>query len=336
MDKIRVLIVDDSALMREALNSILSADPQIEVVGMAKDGDEGVKKALALKPNVITMDLKMPVMGGLEAIEQIMGESPIPIIVVSGMDVQVIVRALTIGAMDFVPVTQEIEQIAQSLIEKIKIASRVKPIRRLKVKPLAKISLQKKKAEANKVVAIGISTGGPQALQLVLSGLPQDLAAGILVVQHMSAGFMDGLIEWLRLSSAMEVKQASSGEALKAGQIIFAPDNYNMLIDEEGRISLKEDTARRLLHVPSVDEMMKSAAESFGRDTIGVIMTGMGRDGVEGIKAIKKSGGVTIAQDEKTSVVFGMNKQAIDAGCIDRVVPLEKIAEEIIRTVNNG
>ena len=334
LKKIKVLIIDDSSLMRQALKSVLEEDPSVEVIGAAKDGKEGVEKAFALKPDVITMDLKMPVMSGVEAIEKIMEEMPIPIIVVSSMETDVIVKALSIGAMDFVAVTADIETISKELVEKIKIASRVRPLRRMKLKPCipssAKGVLGKK---ASSVVVIGVSTGGPQALQEVTTKLPKDFHGGILVVQHMSKGFIDGLAEWLNATSCLEVRVAKAGDELKTGVIFLAPDSYNMYISKDGIIMLKEYTGKALAHTPSIDETMKSVAESYGEDSVGVIMTGMGQDGVAGIKAIRKAGGRTIAQDQASSVVFGMNKVAIEAGLIDKIVSLSNIADEITNSV---
>lgn len=333
-DKIRVLIVDDSSLMREALKNILEQDSSIEVIGMAKDGKEGVDKALTLKPDVITMDLKMPVMSGLDAIESIMEERPVPVIVVSSMDMVVIVKALSIGAMDFVAVTGDIDTIAEDLMSKIKIASRVKALRRIKIKPCeSKVAKPMGKKETEKVVAIGVSTGGPQALQELFSKIPSEFHAGILVVQHMSRGFIGGLAEWLNATTCLHVSVAKSGDVLVNGMILLAPDDLHMRIDSDGRISLSENTNKTILHVPSIDVMMKSVAESYGPNAIGIIMTGMGSDGVEGIKAIKKAGGKTIAQDEKSSVVYGMNKMAVDIGSIDHIVPLSQIHERIIRFI---
>ncbi len=333
--KIRVLIVDDSALMREALKSIIEKDPVIEVVGLAKNGKEGVEKALLLKPDVITMDLKMPMMSGLEATEAIMEELPIPIIVVSSMDITVIVKALSIGAMDFVAVTSDIETIAADLITKIKIASHVKPLRRMKIRACpVKAPKELRGKETSKVVAIGVSTGGPQALQQVLAKLPPDFPCGILIVQHMSKGFIDGLAEWLNTASCLHVNIAKAGDILKKGMIMLAPDDLHMRIGSDGRIVLSENTSKAIVHVPSIDVMMKSVADYYQENAIGVIMTGMGQDGVDGIRAIRKAGGKTIAQDEKSSVIFGMNKAAIDMGLIDKVVSLERIAEEITNMVS--
>ena len=330
MKKIKVLIVDDSTLMREALRHIFEQDPDIEVVGAAKDGREGVEKARKLKPSVITMDLRMPVMSGLEAIESIMEESPIPVIVVSSMDTEVIVKALSMGAMDFVAVTNDIDTIASDLLMKVKVASRVRALRRYKVKPYSiKAPKISKNTNLSKIIAVGVSTGGPQALQEVFSKLEPTFAAGILVVQHMSKGFIEGLAEWLNATSCLHIQVAKAGDALRDGLIMLAPDNYHTRIDENGLIVLSENTDKSILHVPSIDAMMRSTAESFKEDAIGLIMTGMGTDGVEGIKAIKKFGGVTLAQDEKTSVVFGMNKAAIESGSVDRVAALERIAAEL-------
>jgi len=335
MTKIRLLIVDDSALMREALKSIIEQDPGIEVVGLAKNGKEGVEKALLLKPDVITMDLKMPMMSGLEATEAIMEELPIPIIVVSSMDTTVIVKALSIGAMDFVAVTSDIETIAADLISKIKIASRVRPLRRMKIKICAvKASKELSKKETSRVIAIGVSTGGPQALQQVFAKLPPNFPCGILVVQHMSKGFIDGLAEWLNTTSCLHVSIAKVGDIIGKGMIMLAPDDLHMRIGSDGRVTLSENTSKSIVHVPSIDVMMKSVADYYGEKAIGVIMTGMGQDGVEGIRAIKNAGGVTIAQDEKSSVVFGMNKVAVDTGLADRVIALERIAEELINIIS--
>jgi len=328
MKKIRVLIVDDSVLMREAIKSILESSELFEIVGLAGDGKEAVAKAALLKPDVITMDLKMPLLGGLDAIEQIMETNPIPIIVVSSMDKEVIIKTLAMGAMDFVAVTQEIDKLSEELIEKVKIASRVKPLRRMKLQ-CPQVKKQTNRSNVSKVVGMGVSTGGPQALMDIFMRLPSDFPAGIIVVQHMSKGFIDGLAEWLNSCSHLQVKVAAAGDILKSSTILLAPDDYNLTIDEDARIILSEDVKKSMLHVPSIDVMLKSVGEAFKSDAVGVLLTGMGRDGVEGMQTIKKSGGITIAQDEKSSVIFGMNKVAIDSGCIDRVVSLNKIPEEL-------
>jgi two-component system chemotaxis response regulator CheB len=264
-----------------------------------------------------------------------MEELPIPIIVVSSMDTTVIVKALSIGAMDFVAVTSDVETIAADLITKIKIASRVKPLRRMHIKPcIIKAPKELSKKETSKAVAIGISTGGPQALQQVLAKLPSDFPCGILIVQHMSKGFIDGLAEWLNTTSCLHISVAKAGDTLKKGMILLAPDDLHMRIGDNGKIALSENTSKTVTHVPSIDVMMKSVADYYQENAVGVIMTGMGTDGVEGMGAIRKAGGRTIAQDEKSSVIFGMNKAAIDMGLIDRIIALERMAEEITNMVS--
>lgn len=328
MKKIRVLIVDDSVLMREAIKSILESVDLFEIIGIAGDGQEAVSKAALLKPDVITMDLKMPLLSGLEAIEEIMENNPIPIVVVSSLDKEVIIKTLTMGAMDFVAVNQDIEKISEELIEKVKIASRVRPLRRMKI-PCFEVKKETSRKSASKIIGIGASTGGPQALQEILMQMPSNFSAGIVVVQHMSSGFIQGLADWLNSCSHLHVQVARAGEVIKSSTVFLAPDNYQIAIDGYSRVILSEDTLKTSTHVPSINGMFKSIAESFKGDAIGVLLTGMGRDGVEGMQAIKRAGGITIAQDESSSVIFGMNKLAIETGCVDRVVSLDKIAEEL-------
>jgi len=344
-DKIRVLIIDDSPLLRNILTAIINSDQSLEVIQTAKNGQEGVEKALSFKPDVITMDLTMPVMNGFEAIKKIMEDSPTPIIITSTMDLQSIINAFGLGAMDFVSITQHVEKFGDDLIQKIKIASKVKALKRLKtIEPFitaptsteadSVVKSAGKKEKASKVVAIGVSTGGPQALATVLSLLPHHLEAGILIVQHISKGFINGLADWLRSGAHLNIEAARENKVLKNNMVLMAPDERHLQIDANALIKLSKNKNKSIIHIPSIDVMMESVAESYGKDAIGVIMTGMGTDGVEGIRAIKTAGGITIAQDEKTSVVFGMNKVAIDTGYVDKIVPLDKIAEEIVKIIN--
>ncbi len=333
MAKIRILIVDDSSLVRLALRSIFESDPALEVIGEARDGQEGVEKTIRLRPNVVTMDLKMPVMGGLEAIQEIMEKAPTAIIVVSSLDVAVIVRALGVGAMDFVPLTGADETIAEEITEKVKIASKVRPLRHIRIQPFSWKSIGGFAPVSQKVVVVGVSTGGPQALQVIFSQLPRDFPASILVVQHMAAGFVGGLAEFLQGVSSLPIRIAKAGDAIAPGAVFFAPDGLNMGIDSDGKIFLKEDLSRKNFFIPSIDFLMESAAKQYQQDVIGVLLTGMGKDGVEGIGHVHRYGGITIAQDEESSVIFGMNKLAIEKGYIDNVVPLKQIHEEMIRAV---
>lgn len=332
---IRVLIVDDSALRRAGIQAILESDPEIDVVGMAKDGKEGVDKAIKLKPDVITMDINMPVMTGLEAIEHIMHFQPTPIIVVSSMDVKVVVKALGIGAMDFVAMVDDLEAISKELIEKVKIASRVRPIRRYRLAPRKVVDkdVKAEKKSDNHIVAVGISTGGPQALKVLLSSLPVNFLVPIVIVQHMTKGFIEGLAQWLQTESGMNVKVAKEGDRVEAGKIFLAPDDYHLEIDSKGRVHLREEVSGVGLHVPSVDVMFRSVAKAFGDKAIAVIMTGMGSDGVAGLSDVKDAGGVAIAQDEKSSVIFGMNAVAIQKGLVDHVVALDNISDKLVELI---
>ncbi len=331
-NNIRVLIIEDSLLVRQALMAILASDPEIEVVGEAENGKEGYEKALALKPDVITMDITMPVMDGLQATKLIMEEIPTPIVIVSSRDVQVVVKALGFGAMDFVASTGDFNEIKEELIPKVKIASRVRALKRMNIRSVTPGPTGSREADS-RVVALGISTGGPQALQVLLSKLPANFPACVLVVQHISSGFIQGLVEWLSATSPLEIRVAKAGETLKKGTVLFAPDNFHMIVDKQGKIVLTEDVSKKAIHIPSIDVMMRSVAEVYGRNAVGVIMTGMGKDGVEGISSIKSSGGCTIAQNEATSAIYGMNRLAVDQGLIERVVALESLADELIRVV---
>ena len=335
-DKIQGLIVDDSDFIRGTLRSILDADPSIDVVGTATNGEEGLEKTLALKPNVVTMDLEMPVMSGFEAVERIMREGPTPIIVVSSMSRDSIIRTLDAGAMDFVSLSQGVEGIAEDLVKKVKIASRVRVLKRIKTRRELKPEIIEETGCGFKIIAVGVSTGGPQALKAFFSGIPADFPAGILVVQHMSPGFIEGMVEWLRSYSSADIRVPGQWDVLERGMAFVAPDSRHMEILADGEIRLSSDGSNNSLHVPSIDIMMKSVAAAYGKDAVGVLMTGMGKDGVEGMRAIRQAGGVTIAQDEESSVIFGMNRVAIEEGIVDRVVPLEEISTDIIRAARRG
>jgi two-component system chemotaxis response regulator CheB len=332
-EKISVLIVDDSPLVRESIRSALDSEPEIEVIGTACNGEEGVRKAVTLRPKVITMDLRMPVMDGFEAIERIMQEEPTPIIVVSSMDNESIGKTLDMGVMDILKLDKDINDVACALIEKVKIASRVKAMKRARHRPESPRQVRVRPNCPFRVAAIGISTGGPQALRILFSGLNCGFPVGLLIVQHMSPGFIEGMADWLNSVSAIDVRVAWPGAILRPSSALIAPDCRHMEIDGDARIHLVEETEGRSMHIPSIDRMMKSVACAFGVNAIGVIMTGMGRDGVEGLKAIKKAGGLTIAQDESTSAIFGMNRVAIEEGIVDKVLPADEIAGEILATV---
>lgn len=333
-DKINVLIVDDSPLARSSIVTILESDPNINIIGIAKNGQEAVSKALALRPHVITMDIKMPVMDGIEATRNIMEQAPMPIIILSSMSDGEIAKALEMGAMDCVPIRQGLEVVEKLIIEKVKIASRVKAVRRIKKAVLPLSIPEHKKVDPHdtnfKVVVIGASTGGPQALEIILASLPRDFPAAIIVVQHMSDGFIKGMTQWLQRSCPMNISIIENGSIIRPSQIFMAPEGKNLIVDKNGYFTLTNDNPQKILHVPSVSFTMDSVANIYSDDTIGVILTGMGRDGADGIATIKDAGGTTIAQDEATSTVFGMNKVAIESGKVDLVLPIKDIAKKLI------
>ncbi len=342
---IRVLVVEDSPLMCKVLTNILNADPRILVAGVAHDGKEAVEIVPWLKPDVITMDIHMPRMDGLEATKQIMAYNPTPILVVSasifkvGMDK--VFKAISYGALDVIEKGQmEVARNVTSgteLLEKVKFLSGIKvirhPLAKLKKvrKPIGipKISKQK---DLDKIVAIVASTGGPQALHSILKGFPDNFPCGVVIVQHIPSSFIGGLADWLNSESQVEVKVAEDSEEIRPGVVYLAPADLQMRTEEEGMIRLSNDPALNG-YMPSGDVLLESVARAYKENAIGVILTGMGKDGAGGIKTIKEMNGMTIAQDEKSCIVFGMPKVAIEMDVIDKVLSYEKIAEEIVKTL---
>jgi two-component system, chemotaxis family, protein-glutamate methylesterase/glutaminase len=339
---VRVLVVDDSALMRKLIPQILEADASIQVVGTAMDGNFGLKKIDDLKPQVITLDLEMPGMSGLEMLKEIMRRHRLPVIVVSSHSTQgasVTLQALSLGAFDFVAKPQDVwarmPQIAQELIAKIKAAAQSRGVRFARVPepqpPIEKPSLDSKKLPA-KVVAIGISTGGPQTLQYVLSQLPADFPGSIVVVQHMPEGFTEMFARRLDEVCSIGVKEAQSGDLLLAGRVLICPGNRHLKVKRLplGDVAVLSDDPRVGGHRPSVDVLFKNLAEEFGPNGVAVLMTGMGDDGAQGMGAVKAAGGMTIAQSEESCVVFGMPKAAIERGYAVRVVGLDALTNTLM------
>ena len=331
---VRVLVVDDSALMRKLIPQLLSADDSIDVVGTAMDGTFCLKKIEELRPNVVTLDLEMPGMNGIDTLKEIMRRHPLPVIVFSSHSTEgasVTVKALGLGAFDFVAkprdASMHLAETAKELIVKVKAAAECK----LRPRILPGIVLRPEKRVApsagapTKIVAIGISTGGPQALEYVLSQLPADFPGSIVVVQHMPEGFTDMFARRLDELCALRVKEAQSGDALLPGRVLICPGSRHMKVKRlpVGDIVVLSDDPRVNGHRPSADVLLRSAAEEFGTQSVGVLMTGMGDDGAEGMGAVKKAGGLTIAQSEDSCVVYGMPKAAIDRGYASRVVALD-------------
>jgi two-component system chemotaxis response regulator CheB len=340
---VRVLVVDDSALMRKLIPQILETDNSIQVVGTAMDGNFGLKKIEDLKPQVITLDLEMPGMGGLDMLKEIMRRHRIPVIVVSSHSTQgasITLKALSLGAFDFVPkptdVSSRMQESARELIAKIKAAAQSRGIQIAAPSELPGTVVRRKvslgdKRQPTKIVAIGISTGGPQSLQYLLSHLPHDFPGTFVVVQHMPEGFTEMFAKRLDECCALNIKEAQSGDLLLAGRVLICPGSRHLKVKRLplGDVAVLSDEPRVNGHRPSADVLFKSVAEEFGDQAVGLLMTGMGEDGAHGLGLIKAAGGMTIAQSEHSCVVFGMPKAAIERGHAMRVVDLEALANTL-------
>jgi two-component system chemotaxis response regulator CheB len=336
--EIRVLVVDDSLVMRKLLTEILERDPNMKVVDTAKNGVEAVIKTVELQPSVVTLDIEMPKMDGLTALQYIMKENPVPVVMLSAMNkrqADIVIKALEMGAVDFIAKTSgtlslDIDQVGENIISKVKDAANIK-INKVSPKIYDKIVVSdfKISSKRDRVIVIGASTGGPKALLEIISSLPRDLPACVLVVQHMPEGFTESLAERLNWQASLEVKEAIDGDKLKPGVVYIAPGNQHMIVDGN-KVQLTNGVKVNYSR-PSIDVLMESVAKHYGQNVIGVIMTGMGQDGAKGLKAIKDRCGRTIAQNEKTCAVFGMPKVAIEMKVVDKIVPLNKISQEIIR-----
>jgi two-component system chemotaxis response regulator CheB len=341
---IRALIVDDSAFMRKVLADMLNSDSDIEVIDTARDGEDALKKVKELNPDVVLLDVEMPKMDGLTALAYIMAEHPTPAVMLSAMDkreADVVIKSFEHGAIDFIPkpsgvIFLDIESIKEEILSKVKMAAGIE-VERIEfslpeikfVKPAPKPKLAKKE-----VVAIGASTGGPQALTQILSHLPGNIPVGLLIVQHMPSIFTSSLAEHLAWQCSIRVKEAKDGEVVSPGLALIAPGDYHMIVEKSDEERVKLIQTPKVNGVrPSIDIMMKSAAEVYGEKVLGVILTGMGSDGAAGMKAIKERGGETIVEDKSSCVVFGMPKATIDLGCADKVVPLSEIPKEIIKMI---
>ena len=343
---IRVLIVDDSAFVRQALVRMLSGVPDIEVVGTAVDGKDGLEKALALRPDVVTLDIKMPRMGGLEVLRRIMIECPVPVLLLSSLTSEggeITLRGLELGALDFVDKSSvrghmNLLELAEELKAKVRALARV-PRERVHAQEgalaEARSAAPAPHVKGAEVVVIGTSTGGPPALQAIIPKLPTGLASSVLVVQHMPVGFTRSLADRLASRSAIPVREAQDGESVSPGVVLIAPAGRHMKVQRRGSVAKVwlDDEPRSALHRPSVDVLMASVAKAYGARSLGVVLTGMGSDGVEGLRAIRQTGGRTFAESEETCVIYGMPKAAVEAGVVDRSVPLARMADEILAAV---
>ncbi|MEW6368585.1 MAG: chemotaxis-specific protein-glutamate methyltransferase CheB [Acidobacteriota bacterium] len=345
---IRVLIAEDSSTTRELLAEVLRSDREIEVVGEAKNGAEAVEMARALKPTVITMDIQMPVMDGLEATKRIMVESPVPIVIVSGStrarEVEVSMHALRAGALTVLAKPSGVdspgfEETARRFVQTVKAMSQVKVVRRWPDRTLprspfpARITEQSVRAG---IVAVAASTGGPVALNQILTALPGNFGAPILVVQHISIGFVEGLARWLNDASPLRVRVAENGESLNPSTVYIAPDDRHLGLSAGGRTIELSGAPPIGGFRPSATFLFQSVARAFGRGAIAVVLTGMGQDGLEGLTAVRSAGGMVIVQDEGSSVVFGMPSAAIAAGYADSVLPVGTIALRLTDVIRMG
>ncbi len=346
--KTQVLVVDDSALCRQLIVDALTADPDIEVVGQAENGEQAIVRAIELKPTVITMDVDMPVLDGLSACERIMSEAPTPILVLTAdprnQAPELTHRALAAGALALqVKPALDAGPDAWNLAREVKLLSTVKVIRHLKglkrggttgawpvpfVVP--EVAPAPMSASPVGVVVIASSTGGPQVVHKLVSDLPADFPAPVLVVQHINAAFADSLVGWLGTSTKLKVRTAKDGDLLTPGVVLIAPSGFHLSVPSRGRVAVQPGEPRDG-HLPSASLLLESAAKAYGKRAVGVILTGMGVDGVEGLAAIRAAGGKTLAQSQETCVVFGMPGAAIAKGVVDHVIAGDDMGKALVK-----
>lgn len=334
--KLRALIVDDSKLVQEVLSSVLNSDDDIDVIGVADNGRDALEKIELLKPDFVTMDISMPVMGGLETIGYIMERFPLPVIVITDIDdANTAFHALSQGALEVISKSDIQPEKAEQLIRKVKVLARVKVIRHIR----RSITVKREKPKINtvslqhsfeKVVAIASSTGGPKALADILSTLPADFPYPILIAQHIEEAFVASLVEWMNHISALKVKMGKAGDNIVPGLVYISPAKTNLVVNSAGTLLFAENDPEDVYH-PSCNKLLSSVGTEFGNKSIGVVLTGMGNDGTEGLKIIKSNGGATVAQDQASSVVFGMPRMAIESGCVDTVLALSDISAHLVR-----
>jgi two-component system, chemotaxis family, protein-glutamate methylesterase/glutaminase len=355
VSRIRVLVTDDSAFMRQVVTRALESDARFEVVGTAASGAEAIEQCRKLKPDVVTMDFNMPGMNGAEATRAIVAERAIPVVMLSAHTQQgakETLQALDAGAVDFLPkpsgeVSATLGDAKGELIEKLLAASGVN-VTAIAARPVAKPSASEPEAARSsplssrrmslagqhRLIVVASSTGGPQALLRVVPYLKLSGRAALVLVQHMPDGFTGALAEQLTEAAGFSVREAAAGDLAAPGTALLAPGGSHLLLDRTGRVQLRLDPPVHGVR-PAADLTLVSAAQCFGARTIGVVLTGMGRDGAKGLAAVKASGGTTLAQDKATSLVYGMPKAAVELGVIDTVSPLDRIAAVINRWLDN-
>lgn len=341
---VRILIVDDSAVARRMLRAHVEASGEVEVIGEARNGRQAVEMAQQLRPDLITMDLEMPVMNGLDAIEEIMALRAVPILVVTeASDAGPACEAVRRGALEVTSKPDYSPDQTAALVARIRLLAGVAMITRRRSpaaapgpspEPVPRAASapprQRELLRSERVIGIAASTGGPQALAQILPRLPADFHAPVLVAQHISDGFAAGMADWLAGLCPLPVRLASGGEPLEPGVIWLSPSESNLAVSDDHRLELcgREEGE---VYRPSCNVLFDSLARAFGPNAVGVVLTGMGRDGLIGLEAIRRAGGATFAQDEASSIVFGMNRRAIEAGVVQRVLPVGEIAGALVR-----
>ncbi|MEO5345559.1 MAG: chemotaxis-specific protein-glutamate methyltransferase CheB [Magnetococcus sp. YQC-9] len=335
---IRVLIVDDSLMARQILKQLLEDADGIEVVGEASNGRQAVELARSLRPDLITMDLEMPVMNGLAAIEEIMCAKAVPILVVSSAaGVREALEATQLGALDVVEKPGLSAEGADWFVDKVRLLAGVTVVTRIKPKQRCSQAIARPLSHDAcnpfiypRMFAIASSTGGPQALARILSALPNDFSCPVVIAQHIADGFTQGLVDWLGTVTRLPVRLAAIGDTPQAGVVHIIPSEFNGIVTPQRRLALlpREEGD---IYRPSCDRLLQSVADVFGSRAVGIILTGMGSDGAAGIAHIHRKGGITLAQDEASSLIFGMNQVAILTGGVQRIVPLEVIGDEMVR-----
>jgi two-component system chemotaxis response regulator CheB len=338
---IKVLIVDDSRVMTKIISRILEKEPLIQVVGTAGNGYEAIDKVEKLKPDVVTMDIEMPLMNGVEALKHIMSTNPLPVIMLSSLTkdhADITMEALSIGACDFITKdfgNSVLTDKERELIGKVKDVAKNRA--RLLLKgfmphPAKPLSLAPRASGKREIVSIGASTGGPPVLQYILSHLPKDFPVPVVIAQHMPRLFTQSFAERLDKVSQLTVREAEDREGLEAGVALIAPGDTHLALRRKGRQVTVEIVADgTYVYRPSVDLLMSSTASAYESSSTGLILTGMGNDGLMGMRELKSKGGYIIAQDEETCVVYGMPKAVVNAHLADAVLPVERIPEEIIK-----
>ncbi len=357
--QIRIVVVDDSAFMRKALSMMLESDPNIKVVGTASNGEDGIARVKELKPDLVTMDVEMPRMDGLTALRHIMKDDPVPVMMVSSITTEgaeATLEALDLGAVDFIPkqmsyVSLDIVKIKEDLLAKIKnivgrkhvlmarfrtksrfahaASGKVRETRAAVVAPRVRVT--HKKSHPIELIAIGSSTGGPPALYSVIAALPANLPVGVVIAQHMPPAFTKSLADRLDGSTRLKVREAKDGEPVLPGEVLISPGGKHLSVKKYGgRIrAIVSGEPSDTLYKPCVDVLFDSAAKAFGKTVLGVVLTGMGSNGVDGARLIKTQGGIVIAQDEATCVVYGMPRAVVEAKLADTILPVDDIAAEI-------